>query len=128
MPEKLVFTRKTYGVSEDQATAVAHRLKNLLDLDNETWERQLHVNADTAKVALTDVEDGSGQLDVAKMPRADLDVFLARRTRVHAVDGAELAGSELHKLKDISRNIVILERKGDEDQEMASMKVINVKD
>jgi hypothetical protein len=69
---------------------VAHRLKNLLDLDNETWERQLHVNADTAKVALTDVEDGSGQLDVAKVPRADLDVLLARCARVHAVDGTEL--------------------------------------
>jgi len=36
------------------------------------------------------VEDGSGQLNVAKMPRADLDIFFARRARVHAVDGTEL--------------------------------------
>lgn len=36
------------------------------------------------------MEDGSGQLDVAKMSRADLDVLFARRARVHAVDGTEL--------------------------------------
>jgi hypothetical protein len=31
-----VFTRKTYVVSQDQSAVVAHRLKNLLDLDDET--------------------------------------------------------------------------------------------
>lgn len=39
---------------------------------------------------LTDVKNRRGQLDVAKVARADLDVLLARRARVHAVDGAEL--------------------------------------
>lgn len=40
--------------------------------------------------ALTDVEDGGGELNVAKVAGARLDVLLARRARVHAVNGAEL--------------------------------------
>lgn len=39
---------------------------------------------------LTDVKNRRGQLDVAKVAGADLDVLLARGARVHAVDGAEL--------------------------------------
>lgn len=39
---------------------------------------------------LTDMEDRRGELDVAKVARAHLDVLLARSARVHAVDGAEL--------------------------------------
>jgi len=39
--------------------------------------------------ALTDVEDGHSQLDVSKMAGADLDVLLARRALVHAVDGTQ---------------------------------------
>jgi hypothetical protein len=38
---------------------------------------------------LTDVKTGCGELDVTKVTGADLDVFLARRARVHAVNGAE---------------------------------------
>jgi len=38
---------------------------------------------------LTDVEDGRGKLNVAKVARADLYVLLARGARVHAVNGAE---------------------------------------
>lgn len=79
MPIKFVFTRKTYGISKDQATAVAHRLKNLLDLDDKTWSCQLQVIAYAAIESLTDMEDGSSQLDVAKMPRADLDILFAGR-------------------------------------------------
>jgi hypothetical protein len=41
-------------------------------------------------VALTDVEDGRGQLDVAKVTGADTDVLLARGARELAVNGAEL--------------------------------------
>jgi hypothetical protein len=38
----------------------------------------------------TNVKDGHSELDVPKMARADLDVFFARRARIHTVDGAEL--------------------------------------
>src|SRR5690242_20358123 len=44
----------------------------------------------SAETSHTDMEDGSGQLDVAKMPRANLDVLLASCARVHAVNSAEL--------------------------------------
>jgi hypothetical protein len=36
------------------------------------------------------VEDGCGEFDMAKVTGADLNVLLARRARVHAVDGAKL--------------------------------------
>ena len=36
------------------------------------------------------MEDGGGELNMAKVARADLDVLLAGCARVHAVDGAEL--------------------------------------
>ena len=36
------------------------------------------------------MENGRGKFDMTKVARADLDVLLARRARVHAVDGTEL--------------------------------------
>lgn len=36
------------------------------------------------------MEDGSSQLNVAKMPRADLDILLARCARIHAINSAQL--------------------------------------
>jgi hypothetical protein len=38
---------------------------------------------------LTDVENRCGELNVTKVTGADLDILLARRARVHAVNGAE---------------------------------------
>ena len=52
---------------------MADSLKQLLDLHDET-----------------DVEDGCVQLNVTKMTGAGLDVLLAGRARVHAVNGTEL--------------------------------------
>src|SRR5262245_50234817 len=40
--------------------------------------------------SLTDMEDGHGQLDVAKVPGADLDVLLAGSAGEGTVDGAQL--------------------------------------
>jgi hypothetical protein len=50
------------------------------------------------------VEDGSGKLDVTKVARADLDVFFARGTRVHAVDSTKLGIVETL----LTRSLVLL--------------------
>ena len=64
---------KTYVVSQYQTTAVADRLQDLLDLDDEP-----------------DMKDRHGQLDVAKVTGTRCDVLFAGAARIHAVDGAEL--------------------------------------
>jgi hypothetical protein len=87
--DDLVFARKTYVVSQNQPTVVAHRLKNFLDFHDETWHCQFGLLQSPGKTR-TDVEDRRGKFDVAKVTRADLDVLLAGCARVHAVDGAEL--------------------------------------
>jgi len=47
-------------------------------------------NIDLKTFLHTNVKDGHSELNVPKVTRADLDVFFARRARVHAVDGTEL--------------------------------------
>jgi hypothetical protein len=69
---------------------MADGLKDLLDLDHKTWSRQLRVKAFSMGFARTDMEDGSGQLDVAKVTGTSLDILLAGAAGVHAVDGTEL--------------------------------------
>jgi len=68
--------------SQDETTAVAHRLEQLLDLDD-----------------TTDVEDGRGELDGAKVAGTDLDIPFAGGTRVHAVNGAELGRRHWNPVK-----------------------------
>jgi hypothetical protein len=71
---------------------MADGLKDLLDLDHKTWSRQLRVKARHFPwdFARTDMEDGGGQLDVAKVTGASLDILLAGAAGVHAIDGTEL--------------------------------------